>query len=136
MDLVNISTKIISIEEMQIVGKDKLKLANALISDGTETIILELWAARTNKCGNRKWKPTAWTKSVFVFAMVQKGLAQQRRLAVRRRTAREHFLLQRGNKQAASTKSIKIDNINSIEKLKTLRSASIVIRGSSRFLLV
>ena len=42
MDLVNVSIKVVVIEPLQIVGKDKWKLVNALVSDTTQTIMLQL----------------------------------------------------------------------------------------------
>ncbi len=47
MDLVNVSVKVVAIEPLQIVGKDKWKLVNALVSDTTQTIMLELWQDHT-----------------------------------------------------------------------------------------
>ena len=122
MDLVNISAKIISIEEMQIVGKDKLKLANTLISDGTETMILELWEEQTSVATE------AETYSMEkVRVRVRNGA---KRLGTTKETVMHKIVDARlenvscdkeETNKLASTKCIKIDNINSIEKLKSFK---------------
>ena len=128
MDVVNVSVKVVAVEPAQVVGKDKWKLANALISDPTETIVLELWENHTEAVEISKTYIMRNVRVRLRSGVKKLGTTKDTIIEeTRSELEKVHYETEDGKSRAESltqSKTIMVDRIEYVQKFETFKKCA------------
>ncbi len=127
MDLVSVSIKVVVIEPLQIVGKDKWKLVNALVSDTTQTVMLQLWQDHTQAVQILKTYVTRNVRIRLRSGVKKLGTTKDTVIeeTLNSELNKVHYETDNGKAESMTpTKTITVCRIECVQKVETFRKCT------------